>query len=115
MARYYDLGFENGVADFERDIYENPEAMVFDSAMSADDCKDYQAGYFDGWCDAEAEFMDSAEEMQEKAYQEGYEQGEDDYPSYNPSKWEKIKYFEDYRLMGYKEGFTQKHERLTEF
>lgn len=65
MTRYYDLGFEAGAADFEQGSYVEPEDLIFSSAMSADDCKDYMAGYHDGWYFAEEMcFDDFLDEME---------------------------------------------------
>ena len=113
MSRYYDLGYEKGIENFDRDIYD--EFCGSDIASNTDDWKDYMAGYFDGWCAAEEAFLDATDEMLEKAYQEGYEQAVDDYPKYCPDRWDKIKYFEDSRLAGYKNGYYSMRNRSENY
>lgn len=113
MSHYYDLGFEKGIEDFEQDIY--GDLCYNDIASNADDWRDFLAGYYDGGNAAEEAFLDSADEMMEKAYQEGYEQAVDDYPKYCPDRWDEIRYFEDSRLAGYKNGYYSMRNRSENY
>lgn len=114
MSHYYDLGFEKGKSNYEQNIWEEFASVRFEGSISADEQKDWRKGYYDGWCAADVAFEESVGEKAEEAYQEGYEQGESDFPHWNFEKWESTK-FDDAWFEGYRDGFEMAEEESEDY